>query len=115
MQLKWDYAKVTYSLTVPYEAVAAALIATVAPAYAEGGVRMTLYQDGQHVALQSGSTSAFVDVPTEEPAEFVLEIRMQLMATNYSVTVLRSTVTSLYEYQYPDPGEQVPPEGTLVG
>lgn len=119
--IEWDLARITYSLTVPSEAVAAAISAVANPAY--DGVTLTLHwpDDGRHEVLQSGVPSAFVDIPTEEAARFVLEVSLdsyvmlETQATNYTISVLRSTISSLYEFAYPDPAESALPQQTLAG
>lgn len=113
--IEWDYAKVKYSLTVPSEAVAAALVAVANPAYS--GVIMALYRpdDGMREVLASGQPSSFQDVPTEEAARFMLELQRGAQASNYTISVLRSTITSGYEFVHPDPAQSLPPQSTLTG
>jgi len=114
----WQYSEIKYSLTVPSEAVAAALVATVGPGY-EDEVEMYFHlpEDGTSQKLATGITSSFVDVPTEEATKLVLEVKTEkgARATNYTIAVLRSTITSSYQFVIPDPAESVPPASTLTG
>lgn len=114
--IRWEYSQVKYSLTVPSESVAAALVATVAPDFADETL-MTFFlpEDRRRESLKSGVPSFYADVPTEEATKFILELRFRDSSQNYTVAVLRSTITSSYEFAYPDPAEGVPPQATLVG
>lgn len=112
--LIWTYTQVQYSLTVPAEAVAAALV--VVPAASYDGIEMAMYrpEDGVREDVAAGLPSSFGDVPTEEPARFVLELRYGSQATNYTISVIRSTITSQYEFSFPDPAQSAPPQTTLT-
>lgn len=113
--LEWDYSLVTYSLTVPYEAVAASILATVVAN--ASAVEIALYRPDEknRELLVSGRPSLFSDIPTEEAANFLLEVRDGMRATNFTIAILRSTITSEFGFQFPDPGYSKPPQGTLVG
>ncbi|CAJ1450865.1 unnamed protein product [Effrenium voratum] len=112
--LAWKYFEFTYSLTVPQEAIAAAVLAVVRNGY---DVMMQLFRPEENFreVLQSGQTSAYADVPTEEAAQLILEVGYGTRSTNYTILVIRSTITSDFKFKFPDPAESVPPQGTLTG
>lgn len=112
--LDWDYTESSYSLTVPYESVAAAVVATVANS---SNVELVLFKPDERSfeELISGQPSAFADIPTEEATKFILEVRYGMRASNYTIAVLRSTITSRFDFKFPDPASLAPPEGTLTG
>eukprot|EP00927_Polykrikos_kofoidii_P074031 TRINITY_DN70019_c0_g1_i1.p1 TRINITY_DN70019_c0_g1~~TRINITY_DN70019_c0_g1_i1.p1 ORF type:complete len:631 (-),score=59.38 TRINITY_DN70019_c0_g1_i1:151-2043(-) len=113
--IAWSLAVLKYSLTVPSEAVAAALVAVVGPAFVED-TELTVYQSetGVRELLESGKASTFADVPTEEAARLILEVRHPTWVANYTVSVIRSTISSNYVFPFPDRAEEVPPRGTLT-
>eukprot|EP00747_Dinoflagellata_sp_TGD_P212877 gnl/TRDRNA2_/TRDRNA2_85917_c0_seq3.p1 gnl/TRDRNA2_/TRDRNA2_85917_c0~~gnl/TRDRNA2_/TRDRNA2_85917_c0_seq3.p1 ORF type:complete len:581 (+),score=46.92 gnl/TRDRNA2_/TRDRNA2_85917_c0_seq3:179-1921(+) len=115
--LAWEFGRVTYSITVPFEAVAAAIVATVRSEIAPDTIlRLHRPDEGaMNEDLMSGIASTFADVPTEESARSVLEVLYGGMGTNYTVLVLRSTISSTYRLTYPDRAEGIPPSGTLTG
>lgn len=114
----WQYTQILYSMTVPSESVAVALVATVSPAYLDLVV-MTLFfpEMGTSEQFFSGKASSFIDVPTETATKMIVEVKMEGsgQATNYTVAVIRSTITAFYEFVYPDPAGSAPATSTLTG
>ncbi|CAK9027970.1 Proprotein convertase subtilisin/kexin type 5 (Proprotein convertase 5) (PC5) (Proprotein convertase 6) (PC6) (Subtilisin/kexin-like protease PC5) (rPC5) [Durusdinium trenchii] len=113
-ELSWRYTQLMYSLTIPQEAIAAALLVVLRSGYT-ATMRLLRPEDNFAETLRSGVTSAFADVPTEEAAELVLEVSHQSRATNYTILVLRSTITSNFKFRLSDPAASASPLATLTG
>ncbi|CAE7589381.1 Pcsk5 [Symbiodinium sp. CCMP2592] len=112
--MAWSYFEVKYSLTVPQEALAVAVLCVVRQGYAVL-LRLHRPEDEFSETLVSGKPSAFADVPSEEAAHLVLEVQYGSRSTNYTIVVIRSTITSDFQFQYPDPAATVQAEATLTG
>lgn len=113
--IDWDFTRIKYSLTIPSEAVAAAVVAVVNSAYEDVALALYRPDDGKQEVLLSGVPSSFVAVPTEEAAKFTLEVQLGAQASNYTIAVLRSTISSYFAFAFPDPAESMPPQATLSG
>jgi len=112
----WRPFEVKYSITVPSEAVAVAIQATVSADFqSDAHVKLHRPDDAQMETLASGVPSSFLAVPTEEAVRLILELRLGTSATNYTIAVLRSTITSFYEFKFPDPATMSTPKATLTG
>eukprot|EP00933_Yihiella_yeosuensis_P066122 TRINITY_DN7020_c2_g1_i2.p2 TRINITY_DN7020_c2_g1~~TRINITY_DN7020_c2_g1_i2.p2 ORF type:complete len:215 (-),score=33.03 TRINITY_DN7020_c2_g1_i2:302-946(-) len=117
--IAWHFVKTQYSLSVPAEAIAAAIVCVLNPAIQKAEVvEMTLFrpEDNRQEVLTSGVSSGWADVPTEEAASFILQLRLpvQAKATNYTILIIRSTITSNFQFVYPDPASLVPAAATLT-
>mmetsp|Transcript_74983 Transcript_74983/g.223448 ORF Transcript_74983/g.223448 Transcript_74983/m.223448 type:complete len:583 (-) Transcript_74983:90-1838(-) len=113
--IPWDHYTPKYSLTVPTEAVAIALVAYLDATHGSTELALHKPEDGHREVLVPGVPSSYVDVPTEEATALLLELRSGSHVSNYTISIVRSTITANLQLGYSDAAKHVLPQGTLTG
>ena len=70
-------------------------------------------------ALVSCVQAEYRDIPTDDAAEWIVALAGErddpLVTVNYSVTVIRATLSSTFTRLFPDPAASALPEALLAG